>query len=154
PAIYEIKGGMKALDVVELAGGLQSSAHKGRLALDRIQNNKHNISLDVDMEKPDAKSNVRLENGDILYVDRVLDKVEESVWLRGNVHRPGRYQYKRGMTVRDLIPSIQDLAPETFFEYAHIQRVARDDGRRILHNFPLGDIYSKGLRVPLEAGDT
>ncbi len=154
PAIYEVKGNMKALEALELAGGLQSSAHRGRLLLDRVQGNKRNIALDVDMEKPDAKSNVRLENGDILFVEKVLDRVEDAVWLRGNVNRPGRYQFKRGMTVRDLLPTLQDLAPETFFEYAHIQRVAQDDGRRLLLNFPLGDVFSKSLRVTLEAGDT
>ncbi|HEX2612109.1 MAG TPA: SLBB domain-containing protein [Fibrobacteria bacterium] len=154
PAIYEVKGGMKALEAVDLAGGLEANAFKGRLLLDRVQGNKRNIVLDVDMEKPDAKSNVRLESGDILRVDKVLDQIEDAVWLKGNVNRAGRYQYKRGMTVRDLIPSLQDLAPETFFEYAHIQRVAPDDGRRVLLNFPLGDVFSKGLRVPLEPRDT
>lgn len=154
PAIYEVKNGMRALEALELAGGLQSSAHKGRLLLDRVQGNKRNVALDVDMEKPESKSNVRLENGDILLVERVLDRIEDAVWLRGNVNRPGRYQFKPGMTVRDLVPTLHDLAPETFFEYAHIQRVAPDDGRRRLLNFPLGDVFSKGLRVPLQAGDT
>jgi polysaccharide export outer membrane protein len=154
PAIYEVKGQMRALDMVELAGGLQAGAFKGRMQLNRIQGNKRRIALDVDMEKPDSKSNVKLENGDVLFVDRVLDNVEDAVWIRGNVNRPGRYQYKRGMTVRDLLPSLNDLEPETFFEYAHIRRPSPDDGRSTLQSFPLGDVFSKGARVPLEPRDT
>src|SRR5690606_15575270 len=99
PAIYEIKGNLRALDVIDLAGGLQYDAFKGRVRLDRVQGNKRNIVLDVDMNnRGDLKSNVRVEDGDVLFVDRVLDRLEDAVILSGNVNRPGRYQYKPGMT--------------------------------------------------------
>jgi polysaccharide export outer membrane protein len=153
PAIYEIKPGMKALESVELAGGLLANAYKGRIRIDRVQANKRNILLDVEMDKVDPKSNVRLADGDILYIDRVLSRVEDVVYLEGNVNRPGRYQYKKGMTVRDLIPTLKDLREETFFEYAHIQRPAADDDRPILLNFSLADVLTKGALVPLEPRD-
>jgi polysaccharide export outer membrane protein len=153
PAIYEVKGGLKALDAIELAGGLQSSAFKGRIRIDRVQGNKRNVVLDVDMEKVNAASNVVLQDGDILYIDRVLGRVDDVVYLQGNVNRPGRFQYKKGMTVRDLLPSLKDLKPETFFEYAHIRRPAPDDDRPILLNFSLADVFSKGLKIPLEPRD-
>jgi polysaccharide export outer membrane protein len=153
PAIYEIKPGMKALESVDLAGGLRSIAHKGRIRLDRVQANKRNIVLDVEMDKVDPKSNVRLEDGDILYVDRVLSRIEDVVYLTGNVNRPGRFQYKKGMTVRDLIPSLKDLREETFFELAHIKRPSPDDDRPVLLNFSLADVMTKGARVPLEPRD-
>jgi polysaccharide export outer membrane protein len=149
PAIYEVKGGLRALDAVQLAGGLKSSAFKGRVRVDRVQNNKRNVVLDVDMEKIGVATNVVLQDGDILFVDRVLDRLDDAVTLMGNVHRPGRYQYKNGMTVRDVIPTLQDLKPETFFEYAHIRRPAADDDRPILLNFSLTEIFQKGTKVPL-----
>jgi len=154
PAIYEVKPGTKTLDVLELAGGLVSDAFKGRVRLDRVESHKRNIVLDVDMEKKDVLSNVAIEDGDILFVDRVLDKVDDAVFLKGNVNRPGRYQYKAGMTVRDLIPSLQDLQPETFFEYAHILRPATDDGRPTMLRFSLEDVFSRGMAVALEPRDT
>jgi len=154
PAIYEVKPGTKTLDVLELAGGLVSDAFKGRVRLDRVQNHKKNIVLDVDMEKKDGASNVTVDDGDILYVDKVLDKLDDAVFLKGNVNRPGRYEYKDGMTIRDLIPTLQDLQPETFFEYAHILRPAMDDGRPTMLSFNLGDVFSKGMTVTLEPRDT
>jgi protein involved in polysaccharide export with SLBB domain len=153
PAIYEVKGGLKAIEAVDLAGGLQSSAFKGRIRLDRVQGNKRNVVLDVDMEKAGAATNVVLQDGDILYVDRVLDRLDDAVFLEGNVNRPGRYQYKKGMTVRDLVHGLGDLKPESYFEYAHIRRPAPDDDRPILLNFSLADVFSKGLKVPLEPRD-
>lgn len=165
PAIYEMKVAsgpppaapakpLKALEAVELAGGLRSNAFKGRMQLDRVQGNRRNIVLDVELDKVNARSNVTLEDGDILFVDKVLDRVDEAVWLRGNVHRPGRYQYKPGMTVGDLITSLKDLRPETFFEYAHIQRPALDDERPTLLSFNLNEVLAMGARVPLEPRDT
>lgn len=154
PAIYELKGDVKALDGVKQAGGLLSNAFQGRLRLDRVQGNKRNIVLDVDMDQINAKSNVALVDGDILFVDKVLDKLDDAVFLKGNVNRPGRYQYKPGMTVRDLIPTLRDLRAETFFEYAHIQRPAPDDERPILLNFSLQDVFATGAHVPLEPRDT
>jgi len=153
PAIYEIKPGTKALESVELAGGLLPVAHKGRIRLDRVQANKRNIVLDVEMDKVDPKSNVRLEDGDVLFIDRILGRVEDVVYLEGNVNRPGVYQYKKGMTVRDLIPGLKDLREETFFEYAHIHRPSPDDDRPIILNFSLADVMTKGARVPLEPRD-
>src|SRR5690606_37663600 len=151
---YELKDDVKALKAVDLAGGLLSNAFKGRLRIDRVQGHKRNIVLDVDMDAATGASNVKLEDGDILYVDKVLDKLDQAVFLRGNVYRPGRYQYTPGMTVHDLIPSLHDLRSETFFEYSHIQRPAPDDGRPMLLNFCLSDVFAKGARVPLEPRDT
>src|SRR5690606_1458833 len=90
PAIYELKDDVKALKAVDLAGGLLSNAFKGRLRIDRVQGHKRNIVLDVDMDAATGASNVKLEDGDILYVDKVLDKLDQVVFLRGNVYRPGR----------------------------------------------------------------
>jgi protein involved in polysaccharide export with SLBB domain len=154
PAIYEVKGSLRALDAVDLAGGLQSNAFKGRIRIERVQGNRRNIVLDVDMNnRGDLKSNVKLEDGDVLFIDRVLDRLDDVVTLTGNVNRPGNYQFKPGMTVRDLIPTLQDLKPETFFEYAHIRRPAPDDDRPILLNFSLADVFSKGTRVALQPRD-
>ena len=154
PAIYEIKGELKALEALDLAGGLLSNAFKGRVLVDRVQGNKRNIVLDVDMNQLNSASNAKLVDGDILYVDKILDKLEETVYLKGNVNRPGRYQYKPGITIRDLIPTLRDLKPETFFEYAHIQRPAPDDERPTLLNFSLADVFGRGIKIPLEPRDT
>lgn len=154
PAIYEIKGSLKALEAVELAGGLLPNAQKGRVRVDRVQGNKRYVVLDVDMEKAEGKSNVNIQDGDILFVDRLLDKLDDAVYLTGNVNRPGSFQYKPGMTVRDLVPTIKDLKGETFFEYGHIKRPSPDDERPTLLSFSPADVFTKGAKVPLQPGDT
>lgn len=154
PAIYEVKPATKVLDVLELAGGLSSNAFKGRVRMDRVESHKRKVVLDVSMEKMAGSSNPPVHDGDILFVDQVLDKEFDVVYLKGNVNRPGRYEFKKGMTVQDLIPSHKDLRSETFFNYGHIKRSSERDERALLIPFSLTEVLEKRTSVPLEPRDT
>jgi protein involved in polysaccharide export with SLBB domain len=50
-----------------------------------------------------------LKDGDIVRVFSIVPRFEDTVTLRGNVANPGRYPWKPGMRVRDLIPNAQAL---------------------------------------------
>jgi len=154
PAIYEVKSGTKVLEALELAGGLASNAFKGRMRLDRIENHRRKVALDIAMEKLGSGTNVILQDGDILNVEEVLNKEYDVVYLKGNVNRPGRYEWKKGMTIKDLLPSSRDLKSETYFNYGHIKRPAEEDDRATLLPFSLRDIFEKGATVALEPRDT
>jgi polysaccharide export outer membrane protein len=154
PAIYEVKSGTKVLQALDLAGGLQSNAFRGRLRLDRIESHSRKVVLDISMEKLAGKSNPSLADGDILFVDKVLEKEFDVVYLKGNVNRPGRYEYKEGMSAKDLIPSQKELKSETYFKYGHIKRSSEMDERALLIPFSLTDVLSGSATVPLMARDT
>lgn len=154
PGIYEVKAGSKVLQAIELAGGLSSNAFRGRVRLDRIENHKRKIVLDVGMEKMAGNSNATISDGDILTVEEVLSRIHDAVYLEGNVNRPGHFEYKKDMTIKDLIPSSKDLKSETFFSYGHIKRSADDDERTLLIPFSLKDVFEKNASVPLMPRDT
>ncbi len=154
PGVYEVRPGTKVLSALELSGGLTSNAYKGRVRLDRIDRNNHKVVLDVHLDKMDQKANVVLQDGDILFVDEVLTQEFDVVYLRGNVNRPGRFEFKTGMTVKDLIPSHRDLKAETFFRYGHIKRSSEVDERALLIPFSLAEVLDQGSAVPLMPRDT
>lgn len=154
PGIYEVKHGMKVLEALDLAGGLSSNAFKGRVRLDRIESHRRKVVLDVGMEKMAGSTNAALLDGDILHVEEVLAKEFDVVYLEGNVNRPGRYEFKKGMTIRDLIPSIKDLKTETFFKYGHIKRSTDDDQGALLLPFSLLEVFENNAAVPLMPRDT
>lgn len=154
PGIYEVKPGMKVLEALDLAGGLSSNAFKGRVRLDRIESHRRKVVLDVGMEKMAGSSNAALLDGDILHVEEVLAKEFDVVYLEGNVNRPGRYEFKKGMTIRDLIPTIKDLKTETFFKYGHIKRSTDDDQGALLLPFSLLEVFENNAAVPLMPRDT
>jgi polysaccharide biosynthesis/export protein len=154
PGIYEIKPGTKVLDVLGLAGGLSSNAFKGRVRLDRVESHRRKVVLDVAMEKVGGGGNVNVQDGDMLNVEEVLAREYDVVYLRGNVNRPGRYEFKKGMTIKDLIPSARDLKTETFFNYGHIKRSTDEDQRALLLPFSLKDVFDGKSEVPLMPRDT
>jgi len=103
PGIYELKDEMTVAAALEGAGGLTSLAGAQRALLERIENRSARVveefPLDTQgMQKP-------LSDGDLLRIFPLSPKFENAVTLRGNVAQPGRYVWKAGMRVSDLIPS-------------------------------------------------
>jgi protein involved in polysaccharide export with SLBB domain len=89
--------------------------------VERFDKNERLIVLDVDAAKLD-KANFTVKDGDVVKVFPVLTKDDNVVHLSGNVMRPGKYEYKEGMRVTDVIGSLDALLPESFFEYAVVMR--------------------------------
>src|SRR5580698_10423741 len=56
-----------------------------------------------------------LQDGDLLRIYPLSPKFENAVTLRGNVAQPGRYVWKEGMRVSDLIPSRDFLIMRDFW---------------------------------------
>src|SRR5262249_27623335 len=54
-----------------------------------------------------------------------------------HVLRPGRYSYKQGMKVSDLLGSYKDLLPEPAAHYAEIVRLNAPDSRPSVESFDL-----------------
>ncbi|NGX17011.1 SLBB domain-containing protein [Wenzhouxiangella sp. XN24] len=130
PAVYEIKGATTTAELVELAGGLTAGAYPqgGRLA--RISEDQARILLDVDL-KSAAGQGLRLRGGDLLEVPSVLERVDNTVQLLGHVYRPMRMQYRPGLRISDLVPSLSALKPLADANYVLIRRERAPD-RRIM----------------------
>jgi protein involved in polysaccharide export with SLBB domain len=104
PGIYELKGETSTVTAaLQGAGGLTSLAGVERVLLERIDNHS---SRGVEEFALDAAGLQRpLKDGDLLRIYPVSPKFENAVTLRGNVAQPGRYAWKEGMRISDLIPS-------------------------------------------------
>ena len=107
PGIYELKGETTIASALQGAGGLTNLAGIGRAVLERIDNH---TSRRVEEFALDASSLQRpLKDGDLLRIFPLSPKFENAVTLRGNVAAPGRYVWKEGMRISDLIPSRESL---------------------------------------------
>jgi protein involved in polysaccharide export with SLBB domain len=103
PAIYEIRDKTTVRDEVELAGGLNTTADGGRAVLERIENRTTRKVEEFSLD--DSGLARPLNDGDVLRVFSVSPRFENAITLRGNVAQPGRYPWREGMRVCDLIPS-------------------------------------------------
>lgn len=113
PAIYEVKEETTLNDLVNLAGGLSTTAAGQRVLVERITNklvrSVDQFTLDVEgLRHP-------IKDGDLVNVLPLSKRFDNAITLRGNVAVPGRYPYREGMRVKDLIPGRQSLITNQYW---------------------------------------
>jgi polysaccharide biosynthesis/export protein len=167
PAIYELKTETSLGEVLQLAGGLATTASGGKVYVEQIRDRTdrgiEEVALDsAGLARP-------LKDGDVLNFAAISPRFANAVTLRGNVASPGRYPWHEGMRVTDLIPNREFLitraywnrqnqinlqiqtgsdkaalndvtrnAPEINWDYAVIQRISSQDLSTELLPFNLG----------------
>jgi protein involved in polysaccharide export with SLBB domain len=140
PAIYETKGTPSLGDVVQMAGGITASGFTGRIQIERFSGNNSKIALDYepkDGHLDSATAGIRIQDRDMVKIFPVQEAVRQVVSLTGNIVRPGEYQFRKGMHVKDVIPAFADLLPESYLESAEITRLALPDYHKEILNFNL-----------------
>jgi polysaccharide export outer membrane protein len=122
PALYELKRDQSLLAILDLAGGLKTSAFGGQIQVQRYAHNQERVVLDSALDVLKArKDQFILQDGDRVNVFRVADEDVNAVYVFGNVKRPGKYQFRPGMRVSEMITD-RDLQPETDLSYAFVKR--------------------------------
>jgi len=131
PAIYEMKDGSTLNDLIEIAGGLSTVADTSRITVDRFVAHQSRQTLEFPFDEQSRGKT--LADGDIVRVLSIVPRFEDTVTLRGNVANPGRYAWKPGMRVRDLIPDAQALLTRRYWQ----SRAAIVNGRATEYPVPV-----------------
>jgi protein involved in polysaccharide export with SLBB domain len=113
PAIYEMKEDSTLKELIEVAGDLSTVADTNKITVDRFTNHQARQTLEFPYD--DQSRALPLKDGDIVRVFSIVPRFEDTVTLRGNVANPGRYAWKPGMRVRDLIPNAQALLTRRYW---------------------------------------
>jgi polysaccharide export outer membrane protein len=148
PAIYELKGESTVGDVLQLAGGAIPTAYPQGSTLSRIDAYQQRVQQDLDLRSPEGQG-TRIRKGDVLTVPSILDDVDNTVILQGNVHRPGPVQYRPGMYLTDVIRSIKDVMPASDLNYVLVRRES-EPARRVV---ALSADLEAALRAPRGPAD-
>jgi protein involved in polysaccharide export with SLBB domain len=121
PAIYEVHEKSTAADLLYLAGGLTPEADPKLTRIERIDNERKRIVVDVNLTAAEGRG-LALQSGDFMRVPPVRDVVENSVMVSGFVERPGPFEYRPGLKVTDVLPSIDELRPSADPGYILVRR--------------------------------
>jgi protein involved in polysaccharide export with SLBB domain len=115
PAIYELKSGNSTTigDVLELAAGMTNVASGEKIRLERVDERRMRSMTEVPLDLQ-GRSTV-LHDGDLLELVAVVSQYKDAITLRGNVANPGRFTWKPGMRVRDLIPDKDALITRDYW---------------------------------------
>jgi len=112
PAIYEMKETSNLSELIEVAGDLSSVADTSNITIDRFADHARK-TLEFPLDEQSRA--VVLHDGDIVRVFSIVPRFEETVTLRGNVANPGRYPWKPGMRVTDVLPNAQALLTRRYW---------------------------------------
>lgn len=158
PAIYEIKGGEKISDIIELAGGSTAEAFMEMVNIDRVAEDDSRTLAELNLSEAQRtsnideynKANLALRDGDCLNVPSIDDFRKNTVALTGNVKHPGRFGLSDSMTVMDLVDNGEQFKRETYLKRANLFRTSTDQTRQVYKiNFEeiLAGIDSTNLRL-------
>ena len=117
-AIFELKGAADVGKLLDLAGGLTTTAQTRRASLERIDERKtrtvDQFALDYDGLK------LKIKDGDLVSVFPISPRFENAVSLRGHVALPLRYPWREGLRIRDLIPEKEALITPDYYQRANL----------------------------------
>jgi protein involved in polysaccharide export with SLBB domain len=134
PAIYELHGEKNLAEVLELAGGVLTSGTLRHVDVERVQAHESRTMLRLDIPENNNQESVAkaledfaVQDGDKIKILPILPYADKTVYLEGHVFRPGKYAFRDGMLITDLIQSYNDLLPEPSKVHAEIVRLNPPD---------------------------
>lgn len=146
PAIYELDGEKSLAQALELAGGVLQSGTLRHVDVERVEAHLSRSMLRLDIPENNNQDSVtkaledfQVQDGDKIKILPILPYADKTVYLDGHVFRPGKYAFREGMRVTDIIKSYNELLPEPYKKHAEIIRLNPPDYTPVVLAFNLGD---------------
>lgn len=162
PAIYELGSEKSLAEVLELAGGVLQSGTLRHVDVERVEAHLSRTMLRLDIPEDDkqeavtlALENFKVQDGDKIKISPILPYANKTVYLEGHAFHPGKFAYRDGMKVTDIIKSYSDLLPEPYKRHAEIIRLSPQDYTPTVIAFNLDDaLAGKDQNLVLKPFDT
>jgi len=155
PAIYELHGESSLSDVLELAGGILPTGTLRHIEVQRIEAHEKRTMLTLDLLPTGDADSIKgqldafkINDSDEVHIFPIAPYNEDAIYVQGHVQRPGRYSYKQGMNLADLIGSYKDLLPEPAPHYAEIVRLNPPDFHPSVESFDLTAALANPASAP------
>jgi protein involved in polysaccharide export with SLBB domain len=153
PAIFELKKGETAKQLLTMAGGLKPGAYAKNAVVERFNFDRKEV-LSVDFTKPQI--NYIPQDGDRVRFNSVSSQYQNSISLIGAVARPGNYQWYQGKRISDVLKSVRgDLLPQADLSYGLVIREININGDIEAHQFDVAQAIIKNPEnnLALKAND-
>jgi protein involved in polysaccharide export with SLBB domain len=160
PAIYELKGSSTLKEVLDDAGGATVAAALDHITIDRIDPNKQRETVTLESKPSDTPQSTLAQiaafdvrDGDRIHVAAILPYSERAIYVEGHVVRPGKFPFRDGMQLSDVLRSYKDLLPEPAAKGDLIRLVAPDFHPETIQ-FDVADALIGNANLPLQPFDT
>ena len=122
PGKFEIKNGETIADLINYAGGFSEDSYSKSIRITRIFDEKYKI-VDVNSDQYEF---FQLKSGDKIEIDKIIEKYDNRLIIKGSVYKPGVFALSEGMTVLNLIEKAEGIKPDTYLERGFITRTNED----------------------------
>jgi protein involved in polysaccharide export with SLBB domain len=123
PAIYELSRSDQNLtgpasattirQLLDYAGGLSTIAAGSRVSIERIEEHEMRQAMEVALDADGLAT--PLQEGDLVRVLSIVPGFEKTVTLRGNLANPGRFAWREGMKLSELVPDRPSLITRNYW---------------------------------------
>jgi polysaccharide export outer membrane protein len=162
PAIYELRKENTLAQALEMAGGILPTAALSHIEVQRLEAHEKRTMLSLEISDATDPAGIEaqlssfaIRDRDEIHIFPIAQFNQDAIYLEGHVLRAGRYAYKPGMKLTDLISSYNDVLPEPALNYAEIIRLNPPDFHPSVESFDLSAALSNPSDSPaLQALDT
>ena len=124
PGIFEVINGENLQNIINYASGFTENAYKNRILVKQKTSTELKVT---DLNETTFGAYVP-KAGDLISVDKILDRYENRVQIKGAVFRPGEYSLPLTgtMTIKDLVMKADGVAENVFLSKASLIRQKED----------------------------
>lgn len=123
PMFYEMRENETLADLIKYAGDFTGDANRKTVRLVRQSGERYQV---YNIDESELKT-FRLEDGDAVTVDGMINRFENMVEIKGAVFRPGLFRLDSNLTtVRGLIEAADGLTEDAFTNRAVLHRLKED----------------------------
>lgn len=162
PATYELKPGEGLPQLLEAAGGFTASAARRRVLVERIvpateraTPGRDRTTIDVSSETLASSLGppVPIQNGDVVRVFPITERVRNRIVVVGNVNTPGPQGLAPAMKLSDALRAAGGVKADTYLDEVLVTRLT-NDSTRVQLRARLADTTGRVIDdIPLQEDD-
>ena len=141
PGIFEVLPNENLGTIIGYASGFTENAYLNRILVKQ----KTTSELKVADLNSQSYAQYQVKGGDVITVDKILDRYENRIQIKGAVYRPGEYSLlpNEVLTLRDLIVKADGLKEDAYIGRAQLIRL-KPNLLKELVSINLGKALQKG----------
>jgi protein involved in polysaccharide export with SLBB domain len=137
PGLFEISENESFSDLINYFQGFSNNAYTNSIKI-ITKTNKQLRLIDIN---PSTFKSYKPANGDIIEVERILNKYENRVTISGAIYRPGQYSLNENMRISDLILKADGLKENVNLDLGRLVRTTNDLNKSVI-NFDLKKVLN------------
>lgn len=150
PMFYEMRKNESVGTLVKYAGGFTGDAYRKSVRLVRQTGEKYAVYNVGEFDM----NTFKVDDGDAITVDGILNRYENTVEVKGAVFRPGQYHLGEGTTsVRSLIQQAEGVTEDAFTAHAILHRMKPDRTLQVIPVDVKGILEGSSADIPLQNED-